>query len=150
MKTATGPEIPIGKVRPLARTNDDSSPRGTILSNEACRARRSDGGVCGAPPGSEGRCFWHDPARRQEMLEAARIGGSRKSLNLPMGRPLGPEESRGVLASVLEAMLEGALDPNTARAAAYILQVERKIAEGDAQERRIAALEELLHRRNRR
>ena len=70
------------------------------------------------------------------------------ALPLPVGRPLETEEARGLLASVLAALLEGALDPNTARAAAYILQVERKIAEGAELERRIAALEALLSQAN--
>jgi hypothetical protein len=48
----------------------------------------------------------------------------------------------------LAALLEGALDPNTARAAAYILQVERKIAEGVELERRITTLEALLSQGN--
>jgi hypothetical protein len=65
-----------------------------------------------------------------------------------VGRPLKGEEAQGLLASVLAALLEGALDPNTARAAAYILQVERKIAEGVELERRIATLEALLSQRN--
>ena len=43
----------------------------------------------------------------------------------------------------MAALLEGALDPTTARVAAYILQVERKIAEGEELEKRIAVLEEL-------
>jgi len=125
------------------------TPPEALLSKGACQATRSDGGDCGAPPGVNGLCFWHDPERRQERVEAARKGGAHKSNTLPVVHPLGAEESRGVLASVLEAMLEGALDPNTARAAAYILQVERKIAEGDALERRLAALEALVQRNGR-
>ena len=121
--------------------NGAGTPQGALLSKGACEALRSDGGTCGAPPGPEGLCFWHDPAQRQEMVGAARKGGARKSLDLPVSQPLAAEEGRGVLASVLKALLEGALDAGTARAAAYILQVERKIAEGDALERRIAALE---------
>ena len=52
------------------------------------------------------------------------------------------------MASVLGALLEGALDPSTARAAAYIIQVERKVAEGEELERRIAALEALVPQQN--
>ena len=125
------------------------TPRGALLSKGACQAARSDGGACGAPPGPEGLCFWHDPAQHQEMVEAARKGGSRTSLNLPVSQPLETSQARGVLASVLEAMLKGALDPNTARTAAYILQVERKIAEGEALEDRLSTIEELLHHNGR-
>ena len=42
------------------------------------------------------------------------------------------------------ALLHGAVDPTTARAAAYILQVERKIAEGEELEDRMTAIEEIL------
>jgi hypothetical protein len=83
------------------------------------------------------------------MVEAARKGGARTSLNLPVSQSLETSQARGVLASVLEAMLKGALDPNTARTAAYILQVERKIAEGEALEDRLSTLEELLHHNGR-
>jgi len=89
-------------------------------------------------------CFWHDPQRRDDMLEAARKGGSRRAVPLPVGRPIEAEEARGLLASTLAGLLQGALDPTTARAAAYILQVERKIAEGEETERRLAAVEALM------
>ena len=74
-------------------------------------------------------------------MEACSKGGSRRSVPIAVGRPLEASEARGILASVLGALLQGALDPNTARAAAYILQVERKIAEGEELEKRIADLE---------
>ena len=82
-------------------------------------------------------------------MDASRKGGSRKTLPLPLGKPLGADESRGLLTAVLAAMLEGALDPNTARAAAYILQVDRKLAETADLEHRIAALEEIVHTKGR-
>ena len=53
------------------------TPRGALLSKGTCQAARSDGGACGAPPGPEGLCFWHDPAQHQEMVKAARKGGVR-------------------------------------------------------------------------
>ena len=52
------------------------TPPGALLSKGACQATRSDGGDCGAPPGLNGLCFWHDPERRQERVEAARKGGA--------------------------------------------------------------------------
>ena len=52
------------------------------------------------------------------------------------------------MASVLIGLLQGAIDPGTARAAAYILQIERKIAEGEEVENRLAALEEMVSRIN--
>ncbi|MFQ6028954.1 MAG: hypothetical protein ACE5Q6_15850 [Dehalococcoidia bacterium] len=81
------------------------------------------------------------------MREAARNGGSRKALPLPISQTLTSQDARGLLASVLAALLEGSLDAVTARAVAYVLQVERRIAEGSEQERRITALEALLAQR---
>jgi hypothetical protein len=111
-----------------------------MLSISTCQATRTDGEPCAAPVGETGFCFWHDPQRRDEMLEASRKGGSRKAVPLPVGRPIEAEEARGLLAATLAGLLQGALDPTTARAAAYILQVERKIAEGEEMERRISAI----------
>ena len=82
------------------------------------------------------------------MLEASRTGGSRKALPLPQGRSLESDEARGIIASVLSALLEGAIDPSTARSAGYLLQVDRRIAEGSELEKRIKGLEEMLQRSN--
>ena len=120
------------------------SPPGALLSKPTCQSARTDGEPCGAPPGQDGHCFWHDPEQRSARLEASKKGGSRKALPLPEGRPLEAEEARGLLASVLIALLEGSVDPTTARAAGYLLQVERKIAEGEEMEKRVAALEEFI------
>jgi hypothetical protein len=128
--------------------NNADTPQGAMLSITQCQSTRTDGQSCAAPTGQSGFCFWHDPERRHQMLEASRKGGSRKALPLPEVRPLDAEEARGLLASVLIAMLEGAVDPTSARAAAYILQVERKIAEGEETEKRLAALESFVHSDN--
>ena len=122
-------------------------PQGPILCGPPGGGSRADGSNCGAPPGESGLCFWHDPERREERLEASRKGGSRRAIPLPVGLPLAAEEARGVLASVMAALLEGALDPGTARAAAYILQVDRKIAEGETVERQLSIIEELTQQR---
>ena len=124
--------------------------QGPILCGPACGGSRSDGSNCGAPPGESGLCFWHDPERLEERLEASRKGGSRRAIPLPVGPPLEAEEARGVLASVMAALLEGALDPGTARAAAYIIQVDRKIAEGETVERQLSIIEELRQQSERR
>ena len=123
--------------------NGAVAPQGLIICKPTCSGNRTDGSNCGAPPGESGLCFWHDPECREEMLEAARKGGSRRAIPLPVGLPLEAEEARGLLAAVMAALLEGALDPGTARTAAYILQVDRKIAEGETLERRLSIIEEL-------
>ena len=124
--------------------------QGPILSRPACSGSRNDGSNCGAPPGESGLCFWHDPERREERLEASRKGGSRRTIPLPVGLPLEAEEARGLLAGVMSALLEGAVDPGTARAAAYLLQVDRKIAEGETLERQLSIIEELKESSERR
>ncbi len=125
-------------------------PQGTVAATRTCRGIRVDGEPCRAPGvGESGYCFWHDPERREELLEATRRGGQRRGIQLPTVRPLEAEEARSVLAGVLEALLVGAVDPGTARAAAYILQVERKIAESAELEQRLAAVEAALEARTR-
>jgi hypothetical protein len=128
----------------LDNDNEEVDPPGAMLSIGQCQSTRTDGRPCSAPSGDDGYCFWHDPSRREEMMEASRKGGSRKALPLPDCLPIGPEMARGILASVVAAVLEGALDPATARTVAYILQVERRIAEGSELERKMADLEELI------
>ena len=82
------------------------------------------------------------------MLAACRRGGSRRSLLLPMEQPLSAEEARGILASVLAALLRGSVDPTTAKAAGYLIQIDRKIVEGQELERRIEVLESILKQRD--
>ena len=132
----------------MTTNTDGVNPQGAMLSIAACQSSRTDGHACGAPPGQTGYCFWHDATRREEMLEASTKGGSHRTVPLPAAKPLGSDEARGVLASVLAALLQGSLDPTTARAAAYLVQVERSVAEKEELEHRIAGLEEVLAGRN--
>jgi hypothetical protein len=129
--------------------NEIEVPPGPMLSITPCRAFRTDGSPCGAPPSESGFCYWHDPERREQMLEASKKGGSRKSLTLPEAAPLVGNEARAILAAVLIGLLDGAIDPTTARAVAYIMQVERKILETDELERKLEALEDIVRSRGR-
>ena len=129
-------------------TDFENTPQGGIPSNSTCRSNRTDGSRCKAPPTSESDlCFWHDPDRREEMLVACRRGGSRRTIPLPTEVPLSSEEARGILASVLVGLLQGSIDPTTAKAAGYLIQIERKVAEGQELEKRIEVLEEILNQR---
>ena len=126
-----------------------AGPRGDLLSNQAsCKAKRSDGLPCRAPAGDTGWCFFHNPAFEAERVEASSRGGSRKAVSLPEVRPLSTEQARGVLASVLSGLLEGSIDPTTARAAGYLVQVDRTVFEKEEFERRIESLEALSATRN--
>ena len=119
-------------------------PPTPLLSKPICQAMRTDGTPCGAPPGQSGLCFWHDPAWREDRLDASRKGGSRKAFDLPVGAPIDASEARGLLTALIAALLQGAVDPATVRTVAYVMQVDRKIAEAEALERRISALEDLV------
>ena len=114
-----------------------------------CNSPRTDGALCNAPAGEAGFCFWHDSARREDMLQASSKGGSRTVLPFEITDPLAAAEMRGVLASVMAAVLSGALDPATGRAVAYIAQVERRVADGEGLEERLEVLESLISVRKR-
>ena len=62
----------------LELTMATNAPGGT-----ACLATRTDGNPCKAHPSTSGYCWWHDPDRREQMLNASRKGGSRKAVFLP-------------------------------------------------------------------
>ena len=113
-----------------------------------CKATRSDGEPCQAQAvNGSGFCYWHDPERRAEMLEASRRGGARRTVELPEAEPLTAEKARALLAGVVEAVMSGALDPGTARTVGYLLQIEGRIREGHDLEKRVAALERALAER---
>ena len=65
-----------------------------------------------------------------------------------MEQPLSAEEARGILSSILAALLQGSLDPTTAKSAGYLIQIDRKIVEGQELERRVEALESILNQRD--
>ena len=107
-----------------------------------CKGLRTDGSECRAQAlGGRTLCFFHDPDSRGRMIEAARRGGERRTVELPERVPLTPERARGILAGVIEAAASGAMDSATARTLGYLLQIESRIREGHDLERRIAALE---------
>ena len=110
-----------------------------------CKAIRTDGEPCQATAGADSDyCFWHNPARRQDLLEATRRGGQnrRRKVELPEAEPLSAEGARAILAGVVEAVIVGALDGGTARAVGYLIQIEARLREGHEMEKRIAVLEE--------
>lgn len=44
-----------------------------------CHAERASGDPCHAPPGRNSDfCFWHDPAKADEVADAQRLGGIRR------------------------------------------------------------------------
>ena len=107
-----------------------------------CTATRPDGSPCRAQAmKGKGLCFFHDPESRDSLIEAARRGGARRTVELPENPLLTPARARGILAGVIEAAVSGAIDNATARTVGYLLQIEARICEGHDLERRIDALE---------
>ena len=107
-----------------------------------CKGLRADGSKCRAQAlRGRKRCFFHDPDSRARMIEAARRGGERRTIELPESALLTPERTRAILAGVIEAAASGAMDSATARTVGYLLQIEARIREGHDLERRIEALE---------
>ena len=76
------------------------------------------------------------------MLEASRRGGSRHIIELPNVEPLSPERARSILAVMIEAVANGAVDATTGRSIGYLLSIEAAIREGHELQRRIEALEQ--------
>ncbi len=52
------------------------------------------------------------------------------------------------MASVLAALHQGSLDPTTCKSAGYLIQIDRKIVEGQELERRVEILESVLQQRD--
>jgi len=109
-----------------------------------CKATRADGNRCQAEAQSGSTyCYWHDPATRDEMLEASSRGGKkgRREAKIPDAEPLSPEKARAILAGMAEALISGAMGAETARAVGYLLQIEQKIYDTRDLEKRIESLE---------
>jgi len=107
-----------------------------------CTATRSDGRPCCAPAlTGEAKCFWHSATTRQAMLQAASRGGSRSAIVLPEADELTPSRARRILAGLVIATAEGAVDADTARAVAYLISIDLQVLEKLEIDKRLAALE---------
>jgi len=109
------------------------------------KAVRSDGTPCRAHALRGGDiCFFHDPDKRADLIQATRKGGLRRSVEIPEGEPLPPDRIRGIIAHLLEAIAAGAMDAPTARALTYLLRVDNRVHETECLEQRIADLENFV------
>ena len=110
-----------------------------------CKAIRSDGTPCRAPPLRGGDfCFFHDPGKRDALVQATRKGGARRAIELPEGEPLEPDRIRGIISYLLEAIASGAMDARTARALGYVLHVDNRVHETHCLEERLCELENIV------
>ena len=112
-----------------------------------CKGEKPDGTACKAQPLPDSEfCFFHDPDRREEVVEAARKGGRRRTIELPEGDLLTPEKVRRILSGVIAGTLAGEIRDSLARTVGYLLQIEARIREGHDLENRLDALEKLRER----
>ena len=110
-----------------------------------CTAIRSDGTPCRANALRGGDfCFFHDPGKRDALIEATRKGGERRAVELPEGEPLDPDRIRGIISYLLEAIVSGAIDARTARALGYVLRVDNRVHETHCLEDRLCELEQTV------
>ena len=104
------------------------------MSTRTCSATRADGAPCSAPATAEGLCFAHSPALRERTAQARRTGGRNRSSLVRAERML-PDDMRGVLDRLLQAMEkvhQGVLKPAQgqalARLAATYVQARDSVA----------------------
>ena len=111
---------------------------------ERCPARRKDGEPCRARAGASGYCVGHDPASG-----AARAKGGRNTRRAARALRRVPERLRPVadmLASALEEVHSGALEPRRASAMAAVAGALVRVAQSGEMEERVRALEAQVER----
>ena len=90
---------------------------------------RSDGHVCHAPRLKDSSyCFWHDPATRPARLQASRQGAATTNAIKSAPMLFDPHHIAQTLASTIEGVAHGAIDPKSARAVGYLLHVAVRIS----------------------
>ena len=131
----------------MDRDKSDRSDKSVLTTapkgeDRQCKGKKPDDSPCKcqALPGSE-FCFFHDPERHGEVVEAARRGGSRKVIELPEDELLTPEKARKLLSGVIAGTLAGTVPEGVARTVGYLLQIEARVREGHDLEKRLEALE---------
>jgi hypothetical protein len=112
-----------------------------------CQHRRPDGRKCHANAmARSGFCFFHDPKRATERLEAQRAGGLRnKAASLPLDTPDHDVKNAGDIVALLGLTLnqvrKGQIDPRLANSVGYISGILLKALEVETLEQRVSALE---------
>lgn len=125
-------------------SNDTSQVPSAPRGKHQCKAKTVSGSRCKCSAlAGEDYCYHHLPGNREAIKAAGSKGGSmpRKPV-LPTAEALSHKEARRILAGVLVAMLNSKMPESTAKAAAYILQIDSKLRETSEFEARIEALEQ--------
>jgi hypothetical protein len=118
-----------------------------------CRYKRPDGGKCHANATTRsGLCFFHDPERAAERLEAQRAGGRRnKAASLSSDTPDCDLKNVGdvvtLLGTTLNQVRKGQIDPRIANSVGYLSGILLKALEVDTLEQRVSDLEAATNNR---
>jgi hypothetical protein len=93
-----------------------------------------------------GLCFFHDPDRSADRLEAQRAGGLRnRAASLPLDAPDRDLKSAGdvvaLLGLTLNQVRKGQIDPRVANSVGYISGILLKALEMESLEQRVSDLE---------
>jgi hypothetical protein len=94
-------------------------------------------------------CFFHDPDKALERLEAQSLGGSRgKDYTLPPDTPdiagLGPENVKELLRETISQVRRGDLSPRVATAVGYLSSIALKANELGEIDERLKGLEQAV------
>jgi hypothetical protein len=112
-----------------------------------CRYKKPDGKKCRAnATARSGFCFFHDPLRAVDRLEAQRTGGRRnKAASLPADTPdcdlKNVSDVATLLAATINQVRTGRIDPRIANAVGYLSATLLKALEVGGLEQRISDLE---------
>ena len=125
------------------------------MSQPTCGAQTKAGGTCRAfvPPGRTA-CVSHDPAMA-DMVKAAQIKGGTAAakLRLLQGRRLrldSPAALARFMSGLIQDIMAGTLDVDTAKVVVYAVSVQRQVvehAEKAELEKRLVEVEKLLAQR---
>jgi hypothetical protein len=118
-------DIPDFSDDPAGTDNPGPWPPAPDPSNwRACAATTSAGKPCRARPLLDStRCFFHDPASRDQLLQATRNGGraSAASRRAPASLSLPPLTTRTSIQATLEALVEGIIGGGIPTARAHAI-----------------------------
>jgi hypothetical protein len=112
-----------------------------------CRYTRPDGRKCQATPTADsGFCFFHDPERAHDRLQAQRTGGRRnKAVSLSADTPDCNLKNVGdviaLLGTTINQVRRGQVDPRIANTIGYLSAMLLKAQELGNIEQRLSALE---------
>jgi len=121
-----------------------------------CKQILGNGKQCKAIASKKtGYCFFHDPGKKKERIEAGRKGGKRSRLpkcqnTLPKTTPnvrlKTPQNANRLLAETISQVRRGDLAPQIANSIGYLINIWIRIREASELEDRLKRIEETLEK----